>query len=180
MSGDEREIANLISAVSEARDQGDFATMAELFAHASFQTHYPAGYPGVGLTRDEYADRPGGGHGVQQGTDQVREIFTRLTKLYDGKPRTHYVVSNLVVVVADDRRTAEAKSYYTAFQAAPGFALQPIAAGRYHDRFERVGGRWRFTAREIYADLSGDLSHHMTLDPIEYGRRFGAGQPTDR
>jgi hypothetical protein len=41
-----------------------------------------------------------------------------------------------------------------------------IIAGRYHDRFERVGGEWQFADRLIFSDLIGDLSHHLTIDPF--------------
>ena len=41
------------------------------------------------------------------------------------------------------------------------FPLQPIIAGRYSDRFERVDGVWRFSERIIHPELYGDLSHHL-------------------
>jgi hypothetical protein len=177
MISDEQQIKNLIFGVSMHRDRGDFATMAKLFEHATFQTHYPAGYPGVGLSREQFATRAPGGHGVQQGTEQVAEIFKALTCVGDdGLPNTHYTVSNLMLEIDDDAATADAWSYYTVFQSWPDFPLQAIAAGRYHDVFERVDGTWRFRSRDIFADHSGDLSRHMTLDPIEYGRRFTAAQ----
>ena len=47
------------------------------------------------------------------------------------------------------------------FQAADGFALQPIIAGRYRDRFVDDGG-WRFDERCFFVDQVGDLSHHLT------------------
>jgi hypothetical protein len=46
-------------------------------------------------------------------------------------------------------------------QAVDGLTLQPVIAGRYHDRFEEVDGEWRFAERTILPDLYGDLSHHM-------------------
>jgi hypothetical protein len=36
-----------------------------------------------------------------------------------------------------------------------------VLAGRYEDRFARVGGRWRFTERVVTPELLGDLSDHM-------------------
>jgi hypothetical protein len=173
VNSDEQQIANLIYSVNHYRDQGRFDEAADLFAHATFQTHYPAGYPGVGIDKSQYASRGPGSHGVQQGADEVRDILKELTCVYeDGLPHSHYVVSNLMIDIDDDAHTAESWSYYTVFQSRPDFPLQPISAGRYHDRFEKVDGKWRFTSRDIHADHSGDLSHHMYLDPIEYGRRF--------
>jgi hypothetical protein len=46
-------------------------------------------------------------------------------------------------------------------QARSGFALQPIAGGRYHDRFERRDGQWRFAERRVRIDLVGDVSGHL-------------------
>jgi SnoaL-like domain len=173
MISDEQQIKNLIFAVSLHRDRGEFDEMAEIFAHATFQTHYPAGYPGVGVPPEEYESRGPGGHGVQEGASEVSAIFKRLTRVYEEDlPHTHYVATNVMIEIDDDGTAATTWSYYTAYQSRPGFALQPIAAGRYHDAFERVDGTWRFRSRDIYADHSGDLSHHMTLDPIAYGREF--------
>jgi SnoaL-like domain len=170
---DEREIRNLVYEVAHRRDRGDWAGVAELFADATFQTHYPAGYPGVGVPKDEVAQRQPGGHGVQRGAGEVEEIFRRTCQTYeDGLPHTLYLTTNLVVHVDDDRATASAKSYYALLQARPDFALQIISAGRYQDRFDRHDGRWRFTEREIFADFSGDLSHHLAEDPLAYGREF--------
>ena len=178
MISDEQRIANLIYAVSLHRDRGEFDKVAELFAHATFQTHYPAGYPGVGVDPEQYKTRGPGGHGVQEGTDQVRDIFKGLTRIYDdGLPHTHYVVSNLMIEIDDSGDKAFAWSYYTVFQSLPDFALQPISAGRYQDVFERVDGKWRFTSRDIYADHSADLSRHMYFDPLEYGRLFNEAKP---
>jgi len=39
--------------------------------------------------------------------------------------------------------------------------LQPIVSGRYHDRFERRDGQWRFVQRHVRTDLLGDVSRHL-------------------
>ncbi len=172
---DEQEIRNLLSEVGHRRDRGDWDGVAELFADSSFQTHYPAGYPGVGVPPEEVPSREPGGHGVQRGAAEVEAIFEATARRYeDGLPHTQYLTTNVVVDVAADRATATASSWYTVLQARPGFPLQAIAAGRYRDSFARRDGRWRFTAREIFADLSGDLSHHLAMDPLAYGKAFDA------
>ncbi len=81
--------------------------------------------------------------------------------LYDGIPSTKHLITHVTVEVDDDRRSASARSYYTALQARPGLPLQPILAGRWHDRFERDGDPWRFAERLIYTDLVGDLRFHI-------------------
>jgi hypothetical protein len=51
------------------------------------------------------------------------------------------------------------------FQQVPGEPLQPIIAGRYHDRFERIDGVWWFAARDYtLVDLVGDLTRHLRID----------------
>ncbi len=57
-----------------------------------------------------------------------------------------------------------ARSYYTVLQQTDALALQPIIAGRYHDTFHRVQGEWCFETREMFVDLTGDLSHHLSFD----------------
>jgi hypothetical protein len=41
------------------------------------------------------------------------------------------VVSNVMVEIDNERHSATARSYYTAFQARPELQLQPILAGRF-------------------------------------------------
>ena len=79
----------------------------------------------------------------------------------DGTPRTKHVTTNLVVEVDAAAGTATARSYFTVLQQTAAIPLQPIVAGRYHDRFVRDGGRWRFAERVVYMDLVGDLRDHL-------------------
>ena len=137
--GDDRAaITALIYGYAERIDAGDLAGVAALFADATYRS-----------------DRGG----LYRGADAVREVLERVVVLYEGVPRTKHVTTNLVVELAGDAATA--RSYFTVFQAAPGGPLQAIVAGRYHDRFERAGGGWRFADRLIFMDLIGDLSRHL-------------------
>ncbi len=132
-------IRALIHSYAELLDAGDLDGVAALFEHATWRTS----------TRAE----------VLRGAAQVRDAY-RGVILYDGTPRTRHVISNLTVV-SNGSPVASARSYFTVLQAAPGFGLQPVLAGRYHDELERVDREWRFTDRLILPDLVGDLSHHM-------------------
>lgn len=133
---------------AERIDLGDFAGVAELFAHAK----YKGGGP----------DDPG-----VDGAGPVQQILETMVRRYDdGTPRTKHVTTNLVIDADEDAGTATARSYYTVLQELDGFALQPIIAGRYHDTFQRVDGEWRLTERVIFCDLIGDLSRHLTIDPF--------------
>ena len=138
------EIERLIFAYAEHLDAGDFDAVGALFEHASY---------GAGT-----AGRISGA--------QVAKLHREIVILYDdGTPRTKHVTTNVAIEVDEEAGTARSHAYYTVFQGAPGAGLQPIVAGRYRDRFERVGERWRFSERDIAVDLVGDLSRHLRRVP---------------
>ena len=141
------QISALIFRYAERIDAGDFDALGELFRHA----RYGAGDGPLALSGD-----------------QVARINRELVILYeDGTPRTRHVTTNLVIEVDEASGTAAARSTYVVFQQAPGRPLEPIVSGRYHDRFERADGRWRFAERRIHVDLVGDLSRHLRALPRE-------------
>jgi hypothetical protein len=81
----------------------------------------------------------------------------------DGTPRTKHVVTNPIIEVDEAAGTATCRSYYTVMQHTDEFPLQPIVAGRYHDRFQRVDGRWRYSFRDYsLMDMVADVSHHLS------------------
>jgi hypothetical protein len=43
-----------------------------------------------------------------------------------------------------------------------------VVAGRYHDEFRRIDGKWWFHHRHMLPDLIGDLSSHMVRPIDEY------------
>ena len=140
MPSDEQEIAALVHAYAERLDEGDLDGVAALFAHATWRS--PA--------RAE----------PLAGTEAVRRAYDGVV-LYDGRPGTRHVVTNLVITLAPAPRTATARSTFTVLQARPDFPLQPIMCGRYHDAFARGAGGWHFTDRLIVPELVGDLSRHL-------------------
>jgi uncharacterized protein (TIGR02246 family) len=133
-------IRALIHEYAERIDAGDLEGLAELFDDATWSS-------------------PGRGKPLR-GAEQVRRAYDGVI-LYDGIPGTKHVISNVTIQLSDDGTAAAARSYFTVLQARPDLPLQAIIAGRYHDRFERVDGRWRFADRQIIPDLIGDLSRHM-------------------
>jgi 3-phenylpropionate/cinnamic acid dioxygenase small subunit len=145
VTSDSQAIAALIYSYAELLDAGDLEGVAGLFAHATFRS-------------DRRPD-------VRRGSDEVREVLGSTVALYDGKPCTKHVTTNLVVEVEGNGHAA-ARSYFTVLQTRPELPLQTILAGRYHDRFERADNAWRFTDRLILVDLIGDLRFHLKHNPF--------------
>ena len=145
MSDDWHEIETLIMTYAERVDLGDFAGVAALFEHATYRAEH------------------GGQITSQEGSAAVQATFDTMVRRYpDGTPRTKHVTTNLMVEV--DGGTATSRCYYTVLQQTDVLPIQPIIAGRYHDRFAKVDGAWRFTDRLIFSDLIGDLSQHLMVD----------------
>jgi 3-phenylpropionate/cinnamic acid dioxygenase small subunit len=138
-------IRNLLGRYCELMDAADWDGVGQLFARARMTEEH--------------------GHVVAEGADGVRKLYADGTHLHDGTPGTRHITANTIIEVADDGRSAEARSSYVVLQAAPELPLQPIITGRYRDRFERDGETWRFAERCFFVDQVGDLSHHLTWSP---------------
>jgi hypothetical protein len=139
-------ITTLIYTYAERIDAGDFAGIGELFAHAT-------------LTFEGFGN-------AVTGRDAIAALYERTTRRYDdGTPRTKHVMTNVIVELGEDPKTATSRSYFTVLQAVPGaLALQPVIAGRYRHRYGCVDGQWRVEGMHIMIDLMGDLGHHMLFD----------------
>jgi 3-phenylpropionate/cinnamic acid dioxygenase small subunit len=146
----ETQIANLLYRYAEYIDAGDLSGAASLFEHARIRV------------------------GAEDTIDATRllGIWKSLIVLHpDGTPRTKHVTTNPIIEVDEDAGTANCRSYYTVLQQTDEFPLQTIVTGRYHDRFERVDGQWRFSYRDLtLIDMVGDVSHHLTY-PITPTRK---------
>ncbi|MEU5105103.1 nuclear transport factor 2 family protein [Streptomyces sp. NPDC021354] len=135
-----RAIENLIARYAELVDDGDFTGLGFLLDDATFT---------------------GSGAPVS-GREAIEKMFQDTVIVYaDGTPRTQHVTTNVAIEVDEQANTAVSRSYVTVFQALPDLPLQPIAGGRYHDRFERRGGQWRFVERRVRITLVGDVSRHL-------------------
>ncbi|MBO1419133.1 nuclear transport factor 2 family protein [Streptomyces sp. FH025] len=135
-----RAIENLIARYAELVDDGDFAGLGDLLADATFT----------------------GGGEPASGREAIERMFRETVIVHaDGTPRTQHVTTNLAIEVDEEAGTAVARSYVTVLQALPDLPLQPIAGGRYHDRFERGEGRWHFVERRVRITLVGDVSRHL-------------------
>jgi 3-phenylpropionate/cinnamic acid dioxygenase small subunit len=139
-SSSHRAIGNLITTYAELVDDGDFAGLGALLADATFT---------------------GGGAPVG-GQDGIEKMFQDTVIVYDdGTPRTKHVTTNVAIEVDEEAGTAVSRSYFTVLQALPDLPLQPIASGRYQDRFQRRDKVWYFVERRVRVDLFGDVSRHL-------------------
>ena len=144
MGDSARAIENLVYTYAERIDAGNLAGVADLFRHGRIQAA-----PGMSF----------------EGAERVQVLYEGATRLYDdGTPRTRHVTTNVSIEVDDNAGTATARAYYTVFQQTEVLALQPIIAGHYHDTFHRVDGEWWFNTREMFVDLTGDLSQHLLFE----------------
>lgn len=141
-------ITNLLHRYAETVDAGRFEDLADgLFAHAEFVVAPPPA-PTV------------------DGATMARLMVSTTIRHADGTPRTKHVISNPIVEVDEEAGTATCRSYYTVFQQTETLFLQPVVSGRYHDRFARVGGEWRFARRDYtMIDMVGDVSQHLRITP---------------
>ena len=141
-----RQIENLLYTYAERIDRGDLDGVAELFRHAVI-----------------YGQENGPPETQFHGRDGARAMYEMSTRLYedDGTPKTKHLTTNPIIEVDDEAGTATCRSYYCVVQATPALPLQPIIAGRYHDTFQVVDGRWWFATRTLFVDLVGDLSQHL-------------------
>ena len=133
------QILNLVSHYAELIDSGHFEGAAALFTHARIKT-----------ARGEI------------GPAEVLAMWCDNVILYeDGTPRTKHVITNPIIDVDEGAGTGTCRTYYTVMQQVGDGPLQPIICGRYHDRFERVNGVWRFCYRDYSLhDMAGDMSQH--------------------
>lgn len=139
MIGDREAIFRLMNAYCLRMDAGDLEGFARLFERGRWQV--------LGAPADS-------------GTAAVLRTLRNVI-LYEGRPLTKHVMSNVEIAIGPDGQRATAQCYITVFQAVPpDFPLQPIFAGHYRDRFERDGSEWHFAERTISPDLIGNLSRH--------------------
>lgn len=105
------------------------------------------------------------GHDELQDDVAMLTMLQSVVKIYpDGTPRTKHVVTNPIIEVDEAAGKATCRSQYTVFQATDDIPMQVIAGGRYHDSFERVDGKWRFSYRDYTLfDMRGIISGHLNI-----------------
>jgi SnoaL-like domain len=96
----------------------------------------------------------------------VEAIYKGVTLYEDGLPHTKHVITNIDVEFSDDFKSARTRSFYIVLQALENFPLQIIITGRYEDTYREENGVWKLKIRREYADLLGDLSHHVSPELV--------------
>jgi hypothetical protein len=143
------QIQNLLHRYAHLMDQADFDAVGQLFAHA-----------------DVYM--PGDAGTFRKDAAGLANLWRRWNRVYrdTGTLRTRHITTNLILEEAG-RDHANGRCYVLVVQATPTFPLQPVIAGTYEDKFEKIQGVWRFVERrEEFKnfELVGDLSSHLLLE----------------
>jgi hypothetical protein len=146
MSADHWEIANLIARYAELLNLGRIDELGELFRYGRISS----------TTSDD----------VYEGSEAVIAMYRNSVVFPEKLPDTLLFTSNLQLEIDGD--TASAKAYFLGMHQVPN-GVAAVIAGRYHDEFRRIDGRWWFHHRHMLPDLTGDLSSHLT-EPLELGR----------
>lgn len=143
----ETAILNLLYTYAEHMDLGELPQAAELFRDAQIMV------VGSDCPIDHVA---------------LLEAWRQNVRIYPcGTPRTRHIVTNPIITIAADGRSADCRSCYTVLQSTDDLPLQVVITGRYHDRFVCKEGTWRFAFRDYrLIDLVGDLGAHLLL-PLE-------------
>jgi len=119
----ERAIENLISSYAFRNDDADIAGLGDLFADAV-------------CTLDGVTAR---------GRQEIETLARTIINVgQDGRSTTSHEITNIMLDIDEGAGTAVGQAYWTLYQAVSGSPRQPVMAGRYHDRFERRNGVWRF------------------------------------
>jgi len=140
--GDLEQIEAVVYGYAERIDAGDFDGVVAMFGHATWRSS---------ATGETYTDPAA-----------VRAVYDRIARYPDGTPRTKHLITNLVVDIADDRRSATGRCSFTVLQTVePGEPLSVVVAGRYEDRYERGPDGWRFADRLFVGERTGEQDRHF-------------------
>jgi len=143
MSSDHWEISNLVARYAELLNLGLIDEVGELFRYGRITS---AGNPTT-----------------YTGTDEVAAMYRESVHFGEKVPDTLIFTTNLQIEVDGDAGTSRA--YFLVVHQAPQ-GVEAVLAGRYHDEFRRIDGRWWFHHRHMLPDLVGDLSTHLNR-PLE-------------
>jgi len=140
-----RDIERLMFRYARCVDLAEWDELGRLFTHAQVRAS----------TSDD----------VRRGAEGVAALWASVNKVHaDGTLRTRHLLTNVIIDIDEDAGRAVGESYFMVFQATDRVPLQPIAGGRYTDRFVRIDGTWWFEEKYIQVDQVGNMSDHLTVD----------------
>jgi hypothetical protein len=134
---DSREIANIVASFAEHLDSHDYAAVADLFSDMTYKS------PGIDYEVSGNADL----------AVFYERVLTEMNERWAGDPDDaltvghKHVFTNLIIEIDEARTTATCRYYGTVFGFSDIKPFQPRWSGRYYDRFERRGDRWRIVER---------------------------------
>lgn len=135
-------IHNLLFQYANFIDAGNFNAIGLLFAHGKI------------FSKE--------GDLIAEGSTSVENLYKSTTRLYScGTPRTHHIVSNIIIEHDPSTNYCTSCSRFTVLQQTPELTLQAIIAGTYHDSFTRHNGIWQFTSRTMTPTLIGNTAEHL-------------------
>jgi 3-phenylpropionate/cinnamic acid dioxygenase small subunit len=140
---------------AECVDRADFDGLSKLFAHGAIRS-------------PSAAESDEGMRGAAVG-----RFYAATNRVHpDGTLRTRHLSTNVIVDIDDDAGAATARSVYVVLQATDKLPFQPIAGGRYEDRFACVDGEWHFSERVVHVDQIGDMTEHLSFDLAQGNVRY--------
>jgi len=134
-SADYLEIQALIHRYADLLDQGNADGAGALFDHAAFFLD----------EQSEPVSSPG-----RNRMPQVFHEWIGFFPKHSGGPNTRHITTN-TIVEPDGPDRSKAQSSVLVFQPTGAASVRALMGATYRDRFEKVGGRWRFTERRLLA-----------------------------
>jgi hypothetical protein len=134
------EIADTIYQYAWGYDDDDMELLAGAFAEGALLNH---ALDGSTLTGPEE---------IRDWMDEKREVF----RSHGEQPR--HMIAN-IVVEQDSETTASSRCYMTMMVTRSDGSVYAHHAGRYFDRYVRVGDRWLFSERLIRVDRDVEFAH---------------------
>lgn len=133
---DRASIERMIYDYADAVDEGDFGTIASLFASGCLILHEPGDTEPI----------------VLDGAGAIVTFFTDVAKIASGPARTRHLVSNIRTDIDTEAGSAHATATFVVFhlQADQGSPLATI--GRYQWDFETSGATWAIRRLDIFAE----------------------------
>jgi hypothetical protein len=134
------EIADTIYQYAWGYDDDDMELLAGAFAEGATLNH---ALDGSSLNGPEE---------IRDWMDEKREVF----RSHGEQPR--HMIAN-IVVEQDSDTTASSRCYMTMMVTRSDGSVYAHHAGRYLDRYVRVGDRWLFSERLIRVDRDVEFAH---------------------